>query len=90
MVVAAEFSRMDHDHHSQAGRCPVSRSCGSHLGFSLGGVDVIETSDDPQVVLLIRQHAHRAVSEFVTGGMQRAMQQTPLPSDYREASDDDL
>lgn len=27
-----------------------------------------ETSDDPQVVLLIRQHAHRAVSEFVAKG----------------------
>lgn len=48
-----------------------------------GGVRVTETSDDPQVVLLIRQHAHRAVSEFVAEGMQRAMRPTPLPPGYR-------
>ena len=48
-----------------------------------GGVRVTETSDDPQVVLLIRQHARRAVSEFVADGMERAMQPTPLPSRYR-------
>ncbi|RDV17078.1 hypothetical protein DXT99_00745 [Pontibacter diazotrophicus] len=49
-----------------------------------GGVEVIETSEDPQVVLLIQQHAHRAVSEFVERGMQRAMQPTPLPEGYQE------
>lgn len=49
-----------------------------------GGVRVQETSEDPQVQLLIRQHAYRAVSEFVESGMQRAMQPTPLPEGYRE------
>ena len=48
-----------------------------------GGVRVTETSSDPQVVLLIRQHAKRAVSEFVSGGMQRSMQPTPLPEGYK-------
>jgi hypothetical protein len=48
-----------------------------------GGIRVTETSDDPQVTLLIRQHARRAVSEFVEKGMQRAMQPTPLPEAYR-------
>lgn len=48
-----------------------------------GGVRVRETSDDPQVVVLIRQHAIRAVSEFVADGMQRAMRPTPLPTGYR-------
>lgn len=47
------------------------------------GVIVTETSADPQVVLLIRQHAHRAVSEFVERGMARAMEPTPLPEGYR-------
>jgi hypothetical protein len=47
-----------------------------------GGVLVVETSDDPQVTLLIRQHAHRAVSEFVAEGMSRAMRPTPLPRGY--------
>lgn len=44
------------------------------------GVRVVETSDDPEVVALIQQHAHRAVSEFVEGGMDRAHQPTPLPT----------
>jgi hypothetical protein len=48
-----------------------------------GGVLVVETSADPQVELLIRQHAHRAVSEFVAQGMARAMRPTPLPHGYR-------
>jgi len=47
------------------------------------GVQVTETSGDPQVRLLIRQHARRAVSEFVASGMPRAMQPTPLPDGYR-------
>jgi hypothetical protein len=47
-----------------------------------GGVLVVETSVDPQVELLIRQHAHRAVSEFVADGMARAMEPTPLPPGY--------
>lgn len=46
------------------------------------GVLVIETSEDPQVVELIQQHANRAVSEFAAQGMKRAMQPTPLPEGY--------
>lgn len=48
------------------------------------GVHIIETSDDPQVVILIKQHANKAVSEFVKYGMQRAMQPTPLPEGYEK------
>ena len=47
-----------------------------------GGVQATETSKNPQVTLLIRQHAHRAVSEFVKYGMPRMMQPTPLPKGY--------
>ena len=47
-----------------------------------GGVRVIETSDDPQVTLLIRQHAQRGVSEFVARGFDRAHQASPLPAGY--------
>lgn len=47
-----------------------------------GGVRVTETADDQRVVPLVRQHARRAVSEFVAGGMRRAMQPTPLPPGY--------
>jgi hypothetical protein len=50
-----------------------------------GGVLVVETSVNPQVELLIRQHAHRAVSEFVAEGMARAMEPTPLPPGYMES-----
>lgn len=49
------------------------------------GVVVVEISADPQVELLIRQHAHRAVSEFVAEGMARAMRPTPLPRGYRQS-----
>ena len=48
------------------------------------GIVVMETSDDPKVVKLIQQHAHRAVSEFVERGMGRAMEPTPLPEGYKE------
>jgi hypothetical protein len=48
------------------------------------GIVVTETSEDPQVVLLIQQHAHKAVSEFVKYGRKRAMQPTPLPEGYEE------
>lgn len=44
------------------------------------GVRVVETSDDPYVVRLIQQHAHRAVSEFAERGMDRAHEPTPLPA----------
>jgi hypothetical protein len=47
-----------------------------------GSVRVTETSDTPRVTPLIRQHARRAVSEFVTEGMPRAMRPTPLPPGY--------
>lgn len=50
-----------------------------------GGVVVVETSADPRVELLIRQHADRAVSEFVAEGMARAMRPTPLPPRYRQS-----
>ena len=46
------------------------------------GVRVVETSADPQVTLLIRQHARRAVSEFVERGMDRMHEPTPLPEGY--------
>ena len=48
-----------------------------------GGMRVTHTSKDPQVVLLIRQHARRFVSEAANEGMSRAMRPTPLPEGYR-------
>ncbi len=47
-----------------------------------GGMKVTETSEDPQVTLLIRQHARRGVSEFVKDGWNRVHQATPLPEGY--------
>jgi len=52
-----------------------------------GGARVRETSDDPQVVKLIRQHATRAVSEFAKRGPARASTPTPLPDGCEAASD---
>lgn len=52
-----------------------------------GGVRVRETSDDPQAVKLIRQHATRAVSEFVKRGPARASIPTPLPEGYDTNAD---
>lgn len=52
-----------------------------------GGVRVLHTSDDPQVALLIRQHARRFVSEAAEQGMRRAMRPTPLPEGYRPVRD---
>lgn len=49
-----------------------------------GGVRVVETSDDPQVALLIQEHA-RLVNGFVEEGMKRAHQRTPLPEGYAPA-----
>ena len=49
-----------------------------------GGVRVRETSDDPQVALLIREHA-RAVNGFVSDGCERAHRATPLPEGYASA-----
>ncbi|HUG46152.1 MAG TPA: hypothetical protein VMK31_06550 [Sphingomicrobium sp.] len=48
-----------------------------------GGVRVLHRSDDPQVAALIRQHAHRFVSEAAEQGMARVMRPTPLPQGYR-------
>ncbi len=52
------------------------------------GVRVKETADDAHVVPLVRQHARRAVSEFVAEGMPRAMQPTPLPPGYKPSTSD--
>lgn len=52
------------------------------------GVRVIETSDDPGVSSLIRQHARRFVSEAVEQGMPRAMRPTPLPEGYTTDRDE--
>jgi hypothetical protein len=52
-----------------------------------GGVRVIHTADDPQVVLLIRQHARRFVSEAAEQGMRRMMRPTPLPEGYRASAE---
>jgi hypothetical protein len=51
-----------------------------------GGVRVKETADEPRVVPLVRQHARRAVSEFVAEGMPRAMRFTLLPPGYKSSS----
>ena len=53
-----------------------------HIEDVPGGVRVRQTSEDPQVVLLIRQHA-RVVSEFVEIGPEREHRPTPLPEGYR-------
>ena len=55
-----------------------------------GGVQTTETSKNPQVTMLIRQHARRAVSEFVKYGMPRAMQATPLPKGYHPLGGKDV
>ncbi len=61
-----------------------------HIHMSIedvpGGVRVKETADEPRVVPLVRQHARRAVSEFVAEGMPRAMRSTPLPPGYKSSS----
>ncbi|MFN3167712.1 MAG: thiol peroxidase [Phycisphaeraceae bacterium] len=48
------------------------------------GLRVTQTSDDPQVALLIRQHAHRGVSEFVERGFDRAHEASPMPEGYEK------
>lgn len=47
------------------------------------GMRVTHSSNDPNAVLLIRQHARRFVSEAAVEGMPRAMRPTPLPEGYR-------
>jgi hypothetical protein len=44
-----------------------------------GGVKVRQTSDNPEVTALIRQHATRGVSEFIRDGYERVHETTPLP-----------
>jgi hypothetical protein len=46
------------------------------------GVRVVETSENPEVVKLIRAHA-RKVSEFVARGPAAVHESTPLPDDYQ-------
>ena len=45
------------------------------------GIEVVSTSDDPEVVKLIRAHAYK-VSEFVTRGRDAAHESTPIPKGY--------
>ena len=45
------------------------------------GVAITETSDDDEVVKLIRAHA-RKVDEFVARGHEACREETPLPPDY--------
>lgn len=46
-----------------------------------GGVRVTMTSEDAYATRLIRQHAHRGVSEFVKDGWDRVHEETPLPEE---------
>jgi len=48
------------------------------------GVDILETSDDANVVKLIRAHG-ATVSAFVDHGGRAASQESPLPKDYIRA-----
>jgi len=48
------------------------------------GIETIATSDDPEVVKLIRAHAQK-VSEFVKRGMSALHEGAPLPEDYHPA-----
>jgi len=55
-----------------------------------GGVRVRETSDDPDIAMLIRQHAIRGINEFVAEGPTRARQATPLPDGYGSTKEPDV
>jgi hypothetical protein len=48
------------------------------------GVETIATSDDPEVVKLIRAHAAK-VTEFVKRGHSALQEGAPLPEDYKPA-----
>lgn len=48
------------------------------------GIETIATSDDPEVVKLIRAHAAK-VTEFVKRGHEALMEGAPLPEDYKPA-----
>lgn len=49
------------------------------------GVRIRETSDDPNVAVLIRAHG-AVVSAFVREGAKAAAQESPLPADYRRVT----
>lgn len=51
-----------------------------------GGVEVVETSKNDEVVKLIRAHAAK-VDEFVARGPAAAHEATPLPEDYNRPGD---
>lgn len=48
------------------------------------GVEVVETSEDEQVIALIRAHA-RKVEEFVARGRAACHEETPLPPGYSDS-----
>lgn len=52
------------------------------VSLTENGVEVLETSSDPNVVKLIRTHG-ATVSAFVAEGGRAAAQESPLPEDYR-------
>ncbi|MEC3860809.1 hypothetical protein VK792_05895 [Mesobacterium sp. TK19101] len=52
------------------------------VNLTENGVEVLETSDDPNVVKLIRAHG-ATVSAFVREGGRAASQESPLPDDYQ-------
>ena len=51
------------------------------------GIEVVSTSDDPEVVKLIRAHAYK-VSEFVALGREAAHESTPIPKGYNPPKGD--
>ncbi len=50
------------------------------------GIEVVETSDDPEVAKLIVAHAYK-VSEFAERGMKAMHELTPLPEGYAPAAE---
>ena len=52
-----------------------------------GGIRVTHTSDDRNLVPLMRQHARHFVSEAAEEGMSRMMRPTPLPEGYRPTAE---
>lgn len=50
-----------------------------------GGVEVVETSTDEDVALLIQAHAEK-VEEFVARGIEAYREETPLPEAYTDTS----
>lgn len=51
-----------------------------------GGIEVVHSSSNPEVVRLIRQHARHFVSRAADEGMAAAMGPTPLPEGYKPRS----